>query len=84
MCSPFRRPQARGRQVTLLDTPGHKDFSEDTYRSLAAADNALMLVDAGKGLEPQVRSWAPLRPADARVFRGAPSCTYVRVLAHPS
>ena len=45
--------EARGKSVTLLDTPGHKDFSEDTYRSLAAADNALMLVDAGKGLEPQ-------------------------------
>ena len=32
-----------------------KDFSEDTYRTLCAADNALMLVDAGKGLEPQTR-----------------------------
>lgn len=39
----------------LIDTPGHKDFSEDTYRALAAADNALMLLDAAKGLEPQTR-----------------------------
>ncbi|KAI5066145.1 hypothetical protein GOP47_0018769 [Adiantum capillus-veneris] len=42
-------------QITLLDTPGHQDFGEDTYRTLAAADNAVMLVDAGKGLEPQTR-----------------------------
>jgi peptide chain release factor 3 len=41
--------------IRLLDTPGHNDFSEDTYRALAAADNALMLVDAAKGIEPQTR-----------------------------
>ena len=41
--------------VNLLDTPGHQDFSEDTYRTLAAADNAVMLEDAAKGLEPQTR-----------------------------
>ena len=41
--------------VNLLDTPGHADFSEDTYRTLAAADNAVMLEDAAKGLEPQTR-----------------------------
>jgi peptide chain release factor 3 len=44
-----------GSTVNLLDTPGHQDFSEDTYRTLAAADNAVMLVDAAKGLEPQTR-----------------------------
>lgn len=42
-------------KINVLDTPGHQDFSEDTYRALAAADNALMLVDAAKGLEPQTR-----------------------------
>jgi peptide chain release factor 3 len=42
-------------QINLLDTPGHQDFSEDTYRTLAAADNAVMLIDAAKGLEPQTR-----------------------------
>ncbi|MCU0540616.1 MAG: peptide chain release factor 3 [Oscillatoriaceae cyanobacterium Prado104] len=42
-------------QINLLDTPGHQDFSEDTYRTLAAADNAVMLEDAAKGLEPQTR-----------------------------
>ncbi|MEL7313891.1 MAG: peptide chain release factor 3 [Cyanobacteria bacterium J06559_3] len=43
------------RRINLLDTPGHQDFSEDTYRTLAAADNAVMLEDAAKGLEPQTR-----------------------------
>ncbi|MGQ4647897.1 peptide chain release factor 3 [Lyngbya aestuarii] len=42
-------------QINLLDTPGHQDFSEDTYRTLAAADNAVMLVDGAKGLETQTR-----------------------------
>ncbi len=45
----------QGYCVNLLDTPGHKDFSEDTYRTLAAADNAVMLIDGAKGLEPQTR-----------------------------
>ena len=44
-----------GYWINLLDTPGHQDFSEDTYRTLAAADNAVMLEDAAKGLEPQTR-----------------------------
>ena len=43
----------RGLRLNLLDTPGHDDFSEDTYRTLAAADCAVMLLDAAKGVEPQ-------------------------------
>src|SRR3954470_21591829 len=43
----------KGVQINLLDTPGHKDFSEDTYRTLAAADAAVMLIDGAKGVEPQ-------------------------------
>jgi peptide chain release factor 3 len=39
--------------VNILDTPGHQDFSEDTFRTLAAADSAVMLIDAAKGVEPQ-------------------------------
>lgn len=39
--------------INLLDTPGHADFSEDTYRTLAAADSAVMLIDCKKGVEPQ-------------------------------
>ncbi|MFM7190069.1 MAG: GTP-binding protein, partial [Microcystaceae cyanobacterium] len=45
----------QGFHLNLLDTPGHQDFSEDTYRTLAAADNSVMLIDAAKGLEPQTR-----------------------------
>jgi peptide chain release factor 3 len=41
--------------VNLLDTPGHQDFSEDTYRVLTAVDAALMVIDAGNGVEPQTR-----------------------------
>src|SRR3546814_13831475 len=37
--------------VNLLDTPGHEDFSEDTYRTLTAVDSALMVIDAAKGVE---------------------------------
>lgn len=39
----------------LLDTPGHEDFSEDTYRTLTAVDSAIMVIDAAKGIEPQTR-----------------------------
>ena len=43
----------RERIVNLLDTPGHEDFSEDTYRTLTAVDSALMVIDAAKGVEPR-------------------------------
>ena len=39
--------------INLIDTPGHEDFSEDTYRGLEASDNSLLLVDGGKGIESQ-------------------------------
>ena len=39
--------------VNILDTPGHQDFSEDTYRTLMAADSAVMVIDAAKGVEAQ-------------------------------
>src|SRR5665647_775536 len=42
-----------GHRVNILDTPGHQDFSEDTYRTLTAADSAVMLIDAAKGVETQ-------------------------------
>tara|TARA_B100001248_G_scaffold257619_1_gene240476 strand:- start:3510 stop:5105 length:1596 start_codon:yes stop_codon:yes gene_type:complete len=45
----------RGKHVNLLDTPGHKDFSEDTYRTLTAADSAVMLIDVAKGVEAQTK-----------------------------
>ncbi|MBR6328111.1 MAG: peptide chain release factor 3 [Lachnospiraceae bacterium] len=44
-----------GKCVNILDTPGHQDFSEDTYRTLMAADSAVMVIDASKGVEAQTR-----------------------------
>jgi peptide chain release factor 3 len=44
-----------GAVLNLLDTPGHQDFSEDTYRTLAATDSAVMVLDGAKGIEPQTR-----------------------------
>ncbi|CAG7650530.1 Peptide chain release factor 3 [Paenibacillus solanacearum] len=44
-----------GHRVNILDTPGHQDFSEDTYRTLTAADSAVMLIDSAKGVETQTK-----------------------------
>ena len=45
----------RGYEINLLDTPGHQDFSEDTYRVLTAVDSAVMVIDSAKGVETQTR-----------------------------
>ena len=45
----------RDHVINVLDTPGHEDFSEDTFRTLTAADSAIMVLDAGKGVEAQTR-----------------------------
>ena len=66
-------------QINLLDTPGHQDFSEDTYRTLAAADNAVMLVDAAKGLEPQTR-----KLFEVCRLRSLPIFTFINKLDRPS
>jgi peptide chain release factor 3 len=68
----------QGFQVNLLDTPGHQDFSEDTYRTLAAADNAVMLIDAAKGLEPQTR-----KLFEVCKLRELPIFTFVNKLDRP-
>jgi peptide chain release factor 3 len=47
--------ELEGRRMSLLDTPGHKDFSEDTYRALMAADSVVMVIDAANGVEDQTR-----------------------------
>ena len=44
-----------GKRVNILDTPGHEDFSEDTYRTLMAVDAAVMVVDSAKGIEAQTK-----------------------------
>lgn len=68
----------RNCQINLLDTPGHQDFSEDTYRTLAAADNAVMLIDAAKGLEPQTR-----KLFEVCKLRNLPIFTFVNKLDRP-
>ncbi len=67
-----------GYQINLLDTPGHQDFSEDTYRTLAAADNAVMLVDAAKGLEPQTR-----KLFEVCQLRALPIFTFINKMDRP-
>ena len=47
--------ELEGRRMALLDTPGHRDFSEDTYRALIAADSVVMVIDAANGVEEQTR-----------------------------
>ena len=64
--------------VNLLDTPGHADFSEDTYRVLAAVDSAVMLLDAAKGLEPQT-----MKLFDVCRHRGIPVLTVVNKWDRP-
>ena len=55
--------------VNLLDTPGHEDFSEDTYRTLSAVDSALMVIDAAKGVEPRtIRLMEVCRMRDTPIF----------------
>jgi peptide chain release factor 3 len=64
-----------GRRMNLLDTPGHNDFSEDTYRTLAAADSAVMLIDSVKGVEPQT-----IKLFQVCRMRGIPIVTFMNKL----
>ncbi|HXH56178.1 peptide chain release factor 3 [Iamia sp.] len=68
----------RGHVVNLLDTPGHRDFSEDTYRVLAAADAAVMVLDAAKGIEPQT-----LKLFEVCRERGLPLITFINKWDRP-
>ena len=65
--------------VNLLDTPGHKDFSEDTYRVLTAVDAAVMVIDAGKGIEAQTR-----KLFEVCRLRGVPIFTFMNKMDRPS
>jgi peptide chain release factor 3 len=69
----------RGYCVNLLDTPGHKDFSEDTYRVLTAVDAAVMVIDAGKGIETQTR-----KLFEVCRQRGVPIFTFMNKLDRPA
>ncbi|MCW2725844.1 MAG: hypothetical protein JWN35_2765 [Frankiales bacterium] len=64
--------------INLVDTPGHADFSEDTYRVLAAVDSAVMLVDAAKGMEPQT-----LKLFEVCRHRGIPVLTVINKWDRP-
>jgi peptide chain release factor 3 len=68
-----------GYTINLLDTPGHQDFGEDTYRTLLAADSAVMLLDAAKGVEPQTRKLFAICRA-----RRIPLFTFINKLDRPS
>src|SRR6187399_932866 len=64
--------------INLLDTPGHRDFSEDTYRVLTAVDAAVMVVDAGKGIEAQT-----LKLFEVCRRRGVPIFTFMNKCDRP-
>ncbi len=68
-----------GCRCNLLDTPGHADFSEDTYRTLSAVDSAVMVIDAARGVEEQTRKLFRVCRA-----RGIPILTFVNKLDRPS
>ena len=64
--------------LNLLDTPGHKDFSEDTYRVLTAVDAAVMVIDAANGIEPQTR-----KLFEVCRQRGVPIFTFINKMDRP-
>jgi peptide chain release factor 3 len=65
----------RGRMVNLLDTPGHEDFSEDTYRTLTAVDSALMVIDCAKGVEQRT-----IKLMEVCRLRDTPIMTFINKL----
>lgn len=68
----------KGVVINVLDTPGHQDFCEDTYRTLTAADSAVMVIDAAKGVEPQTRKLFAVCS-----MRGIPVLTFINKLDLP-
>lgn len=68
----------KGYRVNLLDTPGHQDFSEDTYRTLMAVDSAVMVLDSAKGIEPQTEKLFKVCR-----MRGIPILTFINKMDHP-
>jgi len=65
--------------INILDTPGHQDFSEDTYRTLMAADSAVMLIDGAKGVEEQT-----IKLFHVCKMRGIPIFTFVNKMDRAS
>lgn len=64
-----------GKRINILDTPGHEDFSEDTYRTLMAVDSAVMVIDSAKGIEPQTKKLFQICK-----MRGIPIFTFMNKL----
>lgn len=69
----------QGYRINLLDTPGHQDFSEDTYRTLTAADSAVMVLDAARGIEPQT-----LKLFEVCRLQRIPIFTFINKLDRPA
>src|SRR3954454_309458 len=72
VASSVMQMEYRGHVINLLDTPGHQDFSEDTYRVLTAVDSALMVIDAAKGVEEQT-----IKLLDVCRMRATPIVTFM-------
>lgn len=64
-----------GNHINIVDTPGHEDFSEDTYRTLMAVDSAVMVIDSAKGIEPQTK-----KLFEVCSMRGIPIFTFINKL----
>ncbi len=77
--SAVARFEHEGVMLNLLDTPGHRDFSEDTYRVLSGVDAAVMVIDAARGVEPQTEKLHAVCRA-----RGTPVITFVNKMDRPS
>jgi peptide chain release factor 3 len=69
----------KGLQLNLLDTPGHQDFSEDTYRTLTAVDSAVMVLDGARGIEPQT-----IKLFEVSRARHTPIFTFINKIDRPS
>lgn len=68
-----------GKKINILDTPGHQDFAEDTFRTLTAADSVIIVIDAAKGVEAQTR-----RLMDVCRMRQTPVMVFVNKLDRPA
>ena len=69
----------QGRKINILDTPGHEDFAEDTYRTLTAVDSVIIVIDGAKGVESQTR-----KLMDVCRMRQAPVIVFLNKLGRPA
>ncbi|MCD8072046.1 MAG: GTP-binding protein, partial [Alistipes sp.] len=69
----------KGVKINILDTPGHEDFAEDTYRTLTAVDSVIIVIDGAKGVETQTR-----KLMEVCRMRKTPVMVFINKLARPS